>query len=156
MKGIFLAVFLGWAGGYRFYKKQTVLGIVYLFTIGIFGIGWIADIVIAIRDFMPKKLAPIVTTCEIKGGFAKCKKDGNIMRKDVLKDVSVGQQLIIEEDIYEGKPYYLICAPNGMDLGAMPREINAMIRNERPKAALSAVLKDKKDLEKAYMTLTIK
>lgn len=38
-----LCLFLGFLGAHRFYLKQWKLGAVYLLTIGIFGIGWIAD-----------------------------------------------------------------------------------------------------------------
>ena len=48
--GILLAVLFGWCGGYRFYKKQTDLGLVYLFTFGLFGIGWIVDIIISLTS----------------------------------------------------------------------------------------------------------
>ena len=50
MTGLIIAIVLGWAGGYRFYKKQTGLGILYLFTGGICGIGWIIDIISALRE----------------------------------------------------------------------------------------------------------
>ncbi len=35
--------FLGLLGGHRFYVGDIGLGVVYLFTLGIFGIGWMAD-----------------------------------------------------------------------------------------------------------------
>ena len=50
MNGIIIAIVLGWAGGYRFYKKQYILGILYLFTLGLFGIGWLVDIICAFSD----------------------------------------------------------------------------------------------------------
>jgi TM2 domain-containing membrane protein YozV len=60
MTGLLLAIFLGWAGGYRFYKKQTVLGILYLLTFGLFGIGWLVDIYQAIRAMMKINTVPNV------------------------------------------------------------------------------------------------
>ena len=48
--GLLFAIFLGWCGGYRFYKKQFLLGIIYLFTFGLFGIGWIVDIILSAVD----------------------------------------------------------------------------------------------------------
>ena len=53
MAGLFLGVFLGWAGGYRFYKKQYGLGFLYLFTFGLCGIGWIIDAIKAVREYQP-------------------------------------------------------------------------------------------------------
>lgn len=42
---LLLAIFLGQFGAYRFFKHQYGLGILYLFTGGLFFIGWIVDIV---------------------------------------------------------------------------------------------------------------
>lgn len=50
MQGIIIALLLGWAGGYRFYKKQYGLGILYFLTGGLFGIGWFVDVFCAIGD----------------------------------------------------------------------------------------------------------
>ena len=45
----FLTLFLGWLGAHRFYRKQWGIGILYLFTIGGFGIGWMVDLIISIK-----------------------------------------------------------------------------------------------------------
>ena len=55
MEGILIAVFLGWLGGYRFYKKQYGLFLLYFFTCGIFGFGWLIDIFSAIANSSKKK-----------------------------------------------------------------------------------------------------
>lgn len=39
-----LCIFLGWLGIHKFYEKKILLGIVYLFTGGLFGIAWLYDI----------------------------------------------------------------------------------------------------------------
>lgn len=52
MTGILLAVLLGWAGGFRFYKKQYGAGFLYLFTGGLGAVGWIVDIIIAIKEYI--------------------------------------------------------------------------------------------------------
>lgn len=41
-----LCLFLGYFGAHKFYEGKVGLGILYLLTIGLFGIGWIADIFI--------------------------------------------------------------------------------------------------------------
>lgn len=39
-----LCIFLGSLGAHRFYRGQFGMGILYLFTMGLFGIGWLVDI----------------------------------------------------------------------------------------------------------------
>ncbi len=38
-----LCVFLGYLGAHKFYEGKAGMGIVYLFTFGLFGIGWFID-----------------------------------------------------------------------------------------------------------------
>ena len=40
-----VTLFLGMFGGHKFMKKDFKMGFIYLFTAGLFGIGWIIDIV---------------------------------------------------------------------------------------------------------------
>lgn len=42
----FLCLFLGFFGAHKFYEGKVGMGILYLFTLGIFGIGWVIDIFI--------------------------------------------------------------------------------------------------------------
>ena len=42
---LLLAVFLGYFGVHRFYAGQIATGIVYLFTFGLLGLGWVVDII---------------------------------------------------------------------------------------------------------------
>lgn len=41
----FLCLFLGFLGAHKFYEGKTGMGILYLFTFGLFGIGWIVDLI---------------------------------------------------------------------------------------------------------------
>lgn len=59
-KGYLIAIFLGWCGGYRFYKKQNKMGILYLFTVGLFGFGWFFDMfkaAVELSNAIRKRLA---------------------------------------------------------------------------------------------------
>lgn len=38
-----LCLFLGWLGAHKFYEGKTGMGILYLFTFGLFGFGWVID-----------------------------------------------------------------------------------------------------------------
>ena len=40
----FLCLLGGWAGAHKFYEGKTALGILYLFTFGLLGVGWIFDL----------------------------------------------------------------------------------------------------------------
>jgi hypothetical protein len=43
---LLLCIFLGYLGVHRYYVGQSGMGTAYLFTLGLFGIGWIVDIFI--------------------------------------------------------------------------------------------------------------
>lgn len=52
-----VTLFLGWSGVHKFMEKKPFLGILYLFTFGLFGIGWSIDIIkalIALIQYKPK------------------------------------------------------------------------------------------------------
>ena len=52
MTALILCIFLGFFGAHKFYVGKIGMGIVYLFTIGLFGFGWLIDIfLIAIGSF---------------------------------------------------------------------------------------------------------
>lgn len=41
----FVCLFFGWAGVHKFMEKKMVVGVLYLFTFGLFGFGWFIDCV---------------------------------------------------------------------------------------------------------------
>lgn len=43
---LLLCIFLGAFGAHKFYEGKIGMGILYLFTLGIFGIGWFIDIIL--------------------------------------------------------------------------------------------------------------
>lgn len=154
MTGLLIAIFLGPFGGYRFYKKQYLLGVVYLLTGGLFVIGWFVDIFLAIREMTGAK-SEITTTETIMGAFAECKKNPSKKRVEVLQSLSVGSKLTLEIDYYQGKPYYIVVDPiSGLDIGSLRAETSATIRKECPDAQMSATLIEK-DIDYPKISLTI-
>ena len=51
-KMMLATIFFGWLGVQRYASGQILLGIIYTFTFGLFGIGWIYDIVKEIKSVM--------------------------------------------------------------------------------------------------------
>lgn len=49
----FLCLFFGYLGAHKFYERKTGIGFLYLFTLGIFGLGWIIDIVLILKKPNP-------------------------------------------------------------------------------------------------------
>lgn len=41
----FLCLFLGFIGAHKFYEGKFGMGILYIFTVGLFGIGWLIDLI---------------------------------------------------------------------------------------------------------------
>lgn len=52
----FLCLFLGFVGAHKFYEGRILLGIVYLFTAGLFGIGILFDLIVLL--FKPNPYYP--------------------------------------------------------------------------------------------------
>lgn len=46
MVALLLCIFLGYFGIHQFYVGKTGMGILYFFTMGLFGFGWIIDIIL--------------------------------------------------------------------------------------------------------------
>ena len=64
---LLLTVLFGYLGYYRFTKKQYAMGILYLFTFGLFGFGWIYDIYLAYRDTQsPENNSKVIESAEGK------------------------------------------------------------------------------------------
>ena len=63
---LILCIFLGYLGIHRFYAGKIKSGILYLFTFGLFGIGWIVDVVLICKDnFLPNQaMASVRTTSQ--------------------------------------------------------------------------------------------
>ncbi len=52
-----LCFFLGYFGAHKFYEGKAGMGILYLFTVGLFGIGWFIDLIVILtkpNPYFPK------------------------------------------------------------------------------------------------------
>ena len=55
MTELIICILLGWLGIHKFIEGKTKLGLVYLFTCGLFGIGWLIDIIICLNKVISSK-----------------------------------------------------------------------------------------------------
>jgi TM2 domain-containing membrane protein YozV len=51
LTNLIVVIFLGWTGLHKFLTGKKGLGLAYLLTGGLFGIGWLVDIIIAAMDY---------------------------------------------------------------------------------------------------------
>lgn len=61
-----LVLFFGCFGIHKFIDKNAKMGVLYLFTMGLFGIGWIIDIIKALMELINLKKDTIVKTTPMK------------------------------------------------------------------------------------------
>jgi hypothetical protein len=57
---LILCILFGYLGGHYFYVGRIGMGILYLFTLGLFGIGWIIDIIRILINRFPDKNGRII------------------------------------------------------------------------------------------------
>lgn len=50
---LLLCIFIGWLGGHKFYEEKFGMGILYLFTMGLFGIGIFIDFIVLLTKPNP-------------------------------------------------------------------------------------------------------
>lgn len=48
-----LCLLLGYFGAHKFYEGKVGMGVLYLFTLGLFGIGWFVDLIVLLTKTNP-------------------------------------------------------------------------------------------------------
>lgn len=75
-----ITLFLGWAGIHKFMDKKIGMGILYLCTFGLFGVGWIIDIVKSARNLNTKSnTGASINTILVAGTYYKKNEISSIM-----------------------------------------------------------------------------
>lgn len=94
-----LSLFLGHLGGHRFYAGKKATGVLYIFSAGGFGVGWITDIILILMDRFTDKNGRIISRTKRVNGYAvtldvsKTIQDDSQQRKKLMKQaVSVLQE----------------------------------------------------------------
>lgn len=107
---LILAILVGYLGIHRFYAGKTASGVLYLLTGGLFGIGWIVDIILIATDKFeensrpdPKPTQHAPTSRQAKTlhtkvvGVTKKNEDGENIQK-ILGDLHDGDGLVLERE----------------------------------------------------------
>lgn len=143
MKEFIITLLFGWLGVHKFIQKKYGLGILYFFTLGLFGIGWLIDTVMAfMRMTTGKQPEPEIEEenvfsgggirasgkqliksfdTVIVGTFATCDldPDANTDREEIISSFKPNSFLYLQHWVYEGEPAYYVCC-QGMDAGNIP------------------------------------
>ena len=135
--GLLFAIFLGWCGGYRFYKKQFLLGIIYLFTFGLFGIGWIVDIILSAINCVSDNSTLIVTVpssgvlvatlnTKVVGVTFPTTQGPYETRQEALESIRNGDTLSLEYYEYKGSPAFrVVLNRSKTDIGNLRAELSS-------------------------------
>lgn len=170
MKDFIITLLFGWLGVHKFIQKKYVLGILYLFTFGLFGIGWFIDIIISFARMLNGEQQTPATQetnifsdeCEasskrliksfdtvIVGTFAKSSKYPDEKREDQIFRIKKNSKLELEFWRYKGDPAYYVC-DCGSDVGCIRAGLAKIIYDEYRDCkfdvtALERVMDDRND-----------
>lgn len=150
--GIVIAIFLGWLGGYRFYKKQYILGFIYFLTGGLCSIGWIVDIILACTySDEPKTMdipkssnsnLEIITEfyTKVVGVTYPCLQGAYDTRQEALENLRYKDTLLLEFYKYEGEPAYRVYNKrNFADIGNLKAELAKELYRKYPDCWLDII-----------------
>lgn len=110
MTHLLLTIFLGWTGYARFRKGQIGLGVLWLFTVGCFMVGWIIDIIDAVKEMnggaAPAPAAPafgvnmqfydVVSDFHTKVVGVTFKNDDGSDRQTIISQCKAGQDVVFK------------------------------------------------------------
>ena len=128
----FLAtLFGGFFGLHKFIDGKKKWGFIYLFTFGIFGIGWMVDIIFATKNLI-NSMSPVTEKnfdsskilfekeFLIVGVSYECRKNKSKQRSYVIKQTQLSTPVHIEKYIYDKAPAYMIVNSKiDLDLGVL-------------------------------------
>ncbi len=60
-----LCLFLGWTGAHKFYRRHIVSGIVYLLTFGVFGFGWLVNIIVLTIQILKMVITKLINNNKV-------------------------------------------------------------------------------------------
>lgn len=92
----FLCFFFGFFGAHKFYLKKHKIGVLYLFTLGLFGVGWFIDCIIIwtkiFKNYNSNKINPyneIIYIDNLSDGWQFEKYTANLLKKLGYSNIKV-------------------------------------------------------------------
>lgn len=142
MSEFLITLLFGCFGVHKFMQKKYGAGILYFFTLGLFGIGWLVDTITAFTRMVNRKKQPSTEQqsnifsggiqssgkqlvksfdTEIVGTFANCDldPDADTDREEIIASFKPDSYIYLQYWEYEGKPAYYVCY-QGLDAGNIP------------------------------------
>lgn len=145
MVNFLFVLFLGWSGAHKFAQGKVGMGLLYLFTGGLFGIGWLYDIIIALTNIskpntQKKTFNNQKITSELPTSFSI---SGMSYRKDDIKSIMKTNSPKYSDYVYRRKEDFVQLVPepqnphdhnaikvmmNGVHIGYVPAELTRDIK----------------------------
>ena len=158
---ILITVLGGWFGLHKFLDHKVGTGILYLFTGGIFGIGWIVDIVKAF--LAPVQSSPYAFTYVsntsntlppnatihfeknflIIGVKYECLKNPSVQRSYAINNTNLNTPVHVEKYFYQDAPAYMIVnSISNLDIGVLSAGAASWLTDYYSKGTVFARLTD--------------
>lgn len=177
MSDFIITLLFGWLGVHKFIQKKYGLGILYFFTLGLFGIGWLIDTITAFMRMTNgnhqiseikqsnvssgdvrssgKQLIKSFDTV-IVGTFATCDLDPDTDREEIISSFKPSSVLYLQYWEFEGKPAYYVCC-QGVDAGNIPAALAKTLYEKYSNCEFSVSLQGKVEYdERDNLTQKIK
>lgn len=123
-----ITLFFGYLGVHKFMEKKIGMGVLYLFTCGLFGIGWMIDVIksfIAIfsnDDNNVSFSSSDVQYTKLRGVTKDCLYVEGLNRQTALENLPAATSIHIEQAPGTGTPILLVVTSDGIDIGEISYE----------------------------------
>lgn len=149
MLNFILTICLGWTGYAHFRKGQIGLGILWLFTLGCFCIGWIYDIVEAYKEYKNNAISNSISQRNVLWQVDKSimgstypNEDGSD-RQAIIKSLKIGEDIIFRPAPIKDYPDLIgAFTINGKQIGSVPYDVVNRIKEEFAGYPMSAEVKE--------------
>ena len=132
-----LCLFLGFFGVHKFYQGKIGLGILYLFTGGLFGIGWFVDTIVLLVKLIKNEPYPQLKQFSAQANIevepeswpinsyiagVKYDNEDGTSRQDAVKKLQEDDTVNLVASLFEGNPAIEVHSLDGEMLGYIPNK----------------------------------